>query len=144
MRALLAVLAAASLVAACSEIPTDPTAASTDLTLAKQLYCPGPFTMVGAKKDTAIDNNADGSICEMILLAEDKVTLIASYVDNNVPIDQKACPTGFDILITKIGEGDDRNEDGWYCLATKQNGVVITIDNRFDVEKGGKTPTDPK
>ena len=112
MRALLAVLAAASLVAACSEIPTDPTAASTDLTLAKQLYCPGPFTMVGAKKDTAIDN--------------------------------KACPTGFDIFPTKIGEGDDRNEDGWYCLATKQNGVVITIDNRFDVEKGGKTPTDPK
>ena len=131
------------MVAACSDTPTDPSVARADLALAGQLYCPGPFTMISTGKGDPIDNNADGSICRMIILAENKETLIASFVDNNVPIDQKACPTDFDILITKIGEGDDRNGDGWYCRATKENGTVITIDNRFEVEKGGKTPAEP-
>jgi hypothetical protein len=140
MRAIFIALAVALAIAACSDTPTAPRMAGSESGLAAQLYCPGPFTMIAATKGDPIDNNADGAICEMIILAEDKVTLIASYVDNNVPIDQKACPPGFELRTSKIGEGEDRNADGWYCLATKENGTTVTIDNRFDVEKGGKVP----
>jgi hypothetical protein len=140
MRALLAALAVALVVAACSDVPTNSTAAPTDLTLANELYCPGPFTMVGAKNDPAADNNADGFVCELVILAEDKVTLVATYVDNNVPHDIGACPKGFTPRVVKQGEGADRNADGWECIATRPNGNVVIIDNRFDVEKGGEVP----
>lgn len=69
MRALVAALAVASVLAACSDVPTNPSAAPTDLILANQLYYPGPFTMVSASKDPAA---ADGFVCELVILAEDR------------------------------------------------------------------------
>jgi hypothetical protein len=103
MRALFAVLATALVLAACSDTPTDPTAARTDLSLSNvTLYCPGPFTMISATKDPAVNHNGDEFICEMLILAEDNVTIVATYVDNNVPVDQGACPERFDVLSTSL------------------------------------------
>ncbi len=90
MRALFAVLSVAAVLAACSDTPTDPTAARTDLNVSNLLYCPGPFTMISAGKDVTMDHNADGFICELIIREEEKETLIASYVDNNVPIEPRS------------------------------------------------------
>jgi hypothetical protein len=143
MRALFVALAVALVLAACSDVPTNPSAAPADLALANQLYCPGPFTMVGASKDPAADNNADGFICELVILAEDKETVVATYVDNNVPHDIGACPKGFTPTPVKQGEGADHNEDGWECRATRPNGNVVIIDNRFDVEKSEAPPAEP-
>jgi hypothetical protein len=79
-------------------------------------------------------------------LEEDKQTLIASYVDNNVPIDPGACPDGFEVVAVKRGLDADRNEDRWQCRATRPNGNVVLIDNRFDVGKkpGEAEPAPPK
>ena len=135
MRALFAVLAVAVVAAACSDGPTSPTASRPNPEMSGLLYCPGPFTMISVGKDAPMDHNADGFICELIIREEEKETLIASYVDNNVPMDLGACPEGFEVILVKTGEGADRNEDGWECRATRPNGNVVLIDNRFDVGK---------
>ena len=143
MRALLAALAGALVLAACSDVPTNPTAVSTDLALANQLYCPGPFTLVGSKGHEEVDNNGDFQICQLDILLDDKVTVATTFVDNNVPHDIGACPKGFAPRVVKVGEGSDNNADGWECSATRPNGNVVVIDNRFDIEDGGVKPEEP-
>ncbi|HEY9506355.1 MAG TPA: hypothetical protein VIQ27_10310 [Gemmatimonadales bacterium] len=145
MRALFAVLAVALVLAACSDVPTNPSALPTDLTLANQLYCPGPFTLVGSKGHEEVDNNGDFQVCQLEILLDDKVTVATTFVDNNVPHDVGACPKGFTPRSVRVvGEGADHNADGWECVATRPNGNVVVIDNRFDVEDGGIKPEEPK
>jgi hypothetical protein len=146
MRVLFAVLAAALVLAACSDTPTDPTGTRRDFGLSNvTLYCPGPFTMIPATKDPTVNHNGDEFICEMLILADDNVTVVATYVDNNVPVDQGACPEGFDVLSTKFGSVEtDRNGDGWICRALRPNKNEVLIDNRFEVEKGDLVVLPPK
>ena len=37
----------------------------------------------------------------------------------------------------------DRNGDAALCQATRPNGNVVIIGNRFKVENGGETPAEP-
>jgi hypothetical protein len=150
VRALFAMLAVAMVVAACSDVPTNPSATPTDLNLASETqYCPPPFTALAAKGHEA-DNNLDGVVCRLEIVHDDN-TIHTTYVDNNVPVQLGSCPNGFDLAAvkaTKPGEPTvDGNGDGWACQATRPNGNVVVIDNRFEVEKGtgggGETPAEP-
>jgi hypothetical protein len=148
MRALFAVLAVALVLAACSDTPTDPTAAASGLELASEtLYCPAQFTPV-AGKGTPEDNNGDGTICELLIIHPDEQSKVLVYVDNNVPVQLGVCPEGFEVVkavAPKPGEPTvDRNGDGFACQASRPNGNVVVIDNRFDVEKTvEKPPAEP-
>ena len=137
VRTLFAVLAVALVLAACSDVPTDPASLGAGPGLADvTTYCPAPFTQVSSKASEETDHNGDFQICKLDILLDDKVTIHTSYVDNNVPVQLGACPEGFTPLLVKIGTStDDRNEDGWVCEATRPSGTVVTIDNRFDVAK---------
>lgn len=137
MRALFAMLAVVLVVAGCSDAPTDPSAVPADLSLASDTqYCPQPFTTLLAKGHEA-DNNLDGVICALEILNDD-TTIHITYVDNNVPVQLGYCPTGFDLLSyapPKDGTSVDHNGDHFACQATRPNGNVVVIDNRFEVEK---------
>ena len=146
MRSLFAMLAVVLVVAACSDAPTNPSAAPTDLSLARDTqYCPAPFTTLVAKNHEA-DNNLDGVVCSLEILFDDNTTHL-TFVDNNVPVQLGYCPNGFDLVAVKAPkEGEqtvDRNGDGFACQATRPNGTVVVIDNRFEFEKGGPTPMEP-
>jgi hypothetical protein len=146
MRDLFALVAAAVVLAACSETPTDPTVAPADLDLANEtLYCPVPFTAVVTKLEPPheADHNLDGTVCELLIVTEGGDAKMFSYVDNNVPVQLGYCPEGFDLIFYKQIAGEpniDRNGDIRVCTATRPNGNVVVIDNRFEVEKGGTEP----
>ena len=146
MRALFVALAVALVLAACSDVPTNPSAAPTDLNLASDTqYCPAPFTAQVTKLDPPheADHNLDGLVCKLEILDE-KETIVLTFVDNNVPVQLGYCPNGFDLAGVKAPkEGEqtvDRNGDGFACQATRPNGTVVVIDNRFEVEKGTEQP----
>jgi hypothetical protein len=141
MRALLGVIAVACVLVACSDPPTDPVAVGSGPSYVLEGFCPAPFTqssiIIGSGAGAA-DNNGDGVACYLdVMDPQDETAVHRTWVDNNVPIQLGVCPGNFELVSAKQGEGADRNADGFACQATRPNGNVVVVDNRFDVEKGG-------
>jgi hypothetical protein len=137
MRVLLAVIAVAGILVACSESPTDP-AVNRGPSYGGYAYgCPGAFTQtsgVFTEEDPArlADENADGVVCYLDVVKPTDGTIRRTYVDNLVPNRVATCPSGFSAPFETYDSGVDRNGDGTVCQARRPNGSVVTVDNHFD------------
>jgi hypothetical protein len=142
MRALLAVVALAAVVLACSEAPTDPIAVNTDPSYATGfLGCQNQFTMgnIISVEAAEADANQDGAVCFLDVLEPGNSEVVnRTYTDNNVPNQLGNCPDSFTMMFAIAGTFEDRNGDGRLCVATRPNGNQVVIDNNAESSGGGK------
>src|SRR4051812_41852081 len=105
MRVLLAVLAIAGVLVACSGASPDPLATSTGPSYAEQaapiLVCPGPFALIKLMQQSdgvfnEADHNQDNQICQLDVVDPNDGTLVhRTSIDNNVPFKVGSCPQNF-------------------------------------------------